>query len=164
MKILILVRHAHRDTTDREADNGLSPKGRVQVEQLLSYWRKAFKGERAVFLSSPKRRCLETVAPLADASGSRIRVTRAMIERQEGESAAALRRRARAFIEEWRAQPGQGITVACSHGDWLPLAIEAASGARVRLSKGGWAQIELDGAKSGRPSLTWLLQHFKRLA
>jgi phosphohistidine phosphatase SixA len=129
-KILILVRHAHRDKDEgRELDNGLSERGRRQARALTKFFAKAYPEANPVFLSSPKKRCRETLLkvesdPLLD-EGSNL----------EGRVAK--------FTAWWKTQ-GPQFTVACSHGDWLPVCIEALSGARVELKKGALAEIHLD--------------------
>jgi hypothetical protein len=60
------------------------------------------------------------------------------------------------FIQVW-IRSGPALTVACSHGDWLPYAVEIATGARVAFKKGAWAEIELLEA-DGLPVLRNLIQ------
>jgi hypothetical protein len=68
-------------------------------------------------------------------------------------------RRAERFISQWRSGT-EPLVVACSHGDWLPVALQAATGARASLKKGGWAEIRLEPGK--QPELRWLLQGFRK--
>lgn len=150
-KVLLIIRHAHRDKDrGREVDNGLSAKGRRQAAWGADYFRHHFSG-RARFISSPKLRCLETLLPIA--RRARIEVS-SLLDEGRG-----LRRRARAFLRQWRASR-QGLTVISSHGDLIPALLEAASGAPVELAKGGWAILE---EIDGRVRLTWILQSFEDL-
>lgn len=165
-KTLVLIRHAHRDTTYRAADNGLSDKGKKQAASLLKYYLKAFPAEECEALprifSSPKRRCTETVAPIAKEAGVRVEVSDEFVEQRPDEDQAAFRRRAQRFIDKWIADKSTGLTLVCSHGDWLPAVLEAATGARAELKKGAWAEVVL--GERGKPRLEWLIQGFKNRA
>ena len=159
-KTLVLIRHAHRDTTHRSADNGLSEKGQKQAAALLRYYLKAFADDKPRIFSSPKRRCTETVIGIAREQGVRIETSSEFVEQQPGESLGDLRKRAERFIEKWRGEKNAApLTIVCSHGDWLPAALLAATGARGELKKGAWAEITQDGAEA--PCLEWLIQSFK---
>jgi broad specificity phosphatase PhoE len=163
-RVLILIRHAHRDTSDRSADNGLSAKGQSQARALLKHYLKAYPhrddGPVPRVLSSPKLRCVETVAPIAGRSEARLELDPLLGERRPGEDERAFKERAGQFIARWMAG-SDPITVACSHGDWLPVALHSATGAQVLLKKGGWAEIRI--SEGERPQLRWLIQSFKRL-
>ena len=65
LKKLILVRHAHRDTDVRTRDNGLSDKGKDQVKKLIEFGCERLKNEEVAFFTSPKKRCQETIGPVA---------------------------------------------------------------------------------------------------
>ena len=70
---LILVRHAHRDTSHgRERDNGLSPKGEKQAEFLAAHFL-ASDRQPTLILTSRLRRAIETAQILADALGCPMR-------------------------------------------------------------------------------------------
>lgn len=73
--IWILIRHAHRDTADRAQDNGLSKKGREQAKRLRKYFEERFpEGEGdLVLVTSPKKRCVETIEPIAESCTSEAR-------------------------------------------------------------------------------------------
>src|SRR5688572_21096846 len=65
LKILFIVRHAHRDTdAGRERDNGLDKKGRIQAVELVRFFEKLSMPTRPVLASSRLKRCVETLEPL----------------------------------------------------------------------------------------------------
>ncbi len=142
-KRLILVRHAHRDTSDRALDNGLSPKGETQAAGLLKVFRKRFGKSRARVLSSPKRRCVETLRPTARHAGTFVRRDLRLDEQNPDESDLQFLRRVEAFCEWWKDE-GPDLLVVCSHGDWLPLAVELLTGRVVDLKKSGFVELTFD--------------------
>jgi 8-oxo-(d)GTP phosphatase len=102
--VIFLVRHAHAGTrpawAGADADRPLSPQGYREAEALV-----ALLADRAVtrVLSSPRERCLATVAPLAAARGLPVECDPRLDE-------AAVPGEARALLEA--ATPG---TVLCTH-------------------------------------------------
>ena len=152
--ILLVVRHAHRDkSAGRAEDNGISPKGRKQAMRLLEHFKKEFPGLHAPalkVLSSPKKRCVETVQPLAEAGKTKVHTSGLLDE------GAELEDRARKYLTEWKRE-GSGVTVICSHGDWIPLFLELATGVPTDLAKGGCAQLE---NVDGKFVITRLIQEF----
>jgi 8-oxo-dGTP diphosphatase len=157
-KTLVLIRHAHRDTTRREADNGLSDKGRKQAAALAKHFARMFPEETSPkILSSPKLRCVETVTPIARlGDGRKIQASQALLERGARESQAAFEKRIRGFLEWWKTE-GPAVTVACSHGDWLPEALRLLTGANVEFRKGAWVELGLSG---GTSTIRWVIQRF----
>ena len=148
MSALILVRHAHRELSDPGADNGLSKKGREQSRRLLAYFKRRIgKNERVTLLSSPKRRCLETLAPLESYLGCKTLVSDLLVEQKNRESPAAFRARISRALDGIVAsrEKSRRLIVLCSHGDWLPIALKRLCGANAELKKGGLAEIE-DGS------------------
>lgn len=152
MKQLIFIRHAHRDTDNRESDNGLSEKGQKQALLLAQYWEKKLKGMPCTLLSSPKKRCQETLAPLASALGVKVKTCKELDEATASEGEVKFNRRVRDFLKDWQESP---LTLACSHGDWIPQAIAIATGEIVSLKKGAFAVIELGEKK---PKLVSVVQ------
>lgn len=145
-KTLILVRHAHRETgLGRERDNGLSEKGREQAELLQDLFKKAHPGQTARLVSSPKKRCLETLAPLARMLRVEVEEDPTLLE--SGETPGSLESRADRFFADWvgRTEP---ITIACSHGDWIPEFLERYATVQTDVKKGSWAELEYDASKS----------------
>lgn len=152
---LIIVRHAHRDKTKgRERDNGISKKGRKQSLNIRTFYRNRFgKGVDAVLWTSPKKRCYETLQPLSEYLGTDIEVHSELDEIQNGESYSAFQRRIETFLNNWKKSK-EPITVACSHGDWIPTLTKKLIGLDIGLAKGGW--IEIEGTKN--PKLIWICQ------
>jgi 8-oxo-(d)GTP phosphatase len=153
-KTLILLRHAHRDVADRRRDNGLSRRGRRQARRVLRFYKSRFGRAGALILSSPKKRCRQTVEPLARLAGAAVKNDPRLLERRPAESARAFRARAAVFMRWWIAE-APALTVACSHGEWIPAAVRAAAGAPVELKKGGWLELT---EEAGKVRLVWVLQ------
>lgn len=150
-KTLILVRHAHRfKSSGRSADNGLSPKGHKQALKIKKHFKKVFPLARPLLISSPKKRCVETILPLVNGDKSKVRLTGLLDE------GGALELNSHAFMNWWTKE-APPLVVACSHGDVLPVLVEMLTGANTDLKKGAWAEVELDGGVS---RLTWLIQEF----
>lgn len=149
---LIVVRHAHRDKSEgKDVDNGLSSKGKKQASKIFEHFKKEFAGvHSARILSSPKKRCVETVQPIAEALKTKVHTSSLLDEGPELED------RARKFLADWKRE-GSGIAVICSHGDWIPLFLELATGVPTDLAKGGWAQVE---TVEGKLVITRLIQEF----
>ncbi len=143
-KTLILVRHAHRDKSrGRSLDNGLSPKGRKQRQEFEHHWEKKLAKREVAFISSPKRRCTETVETLAAGLGLPVRVSPLLDEQREDlkESAGRFRGRLKRFLTWWEKK-GPPCVVACSHGDWIPEFMKLATGEGEELGKGDWVVLE----------------------
>lgn len=157
MKRLILIRHAHRNTDDRLRDNGLSEKGLEQVKKLVKFAQTRIDDEdfkRIVFFTSPKKRCQETIAPIAKSFDFKVEIEERLDEHGAAESSALYLARVDEFLDFWKYE-GPETTVVCSHGDWIPVAIERLTGARIGIKKAGWIEVEYT---SGECFLTWIVQ------
>lgn len=156
-KILIILRHAHRDKDLGAAvDNGLSEKGKKQALAAAEFFLARFGADqKALLLSSPKKRCQQTLAPLAKRLDLDIQVLPCLNEAQR---AAQLDQNIDEFRYFWD-QSSEPIVVICSHGDWIPRYLERVTGVATQLSKGAWAQLERDEWHQ-KPQLTWLIQSF----
>lgn len=161
-KKLIFIRHAHRDVTDRGLDNGLTDKGRTQAKALAKFFEGRFKkqlGDNDIWLlSSPKRRCLETLAGVSKICSREIDIHPGLGEHGPQESFEAYLKRIDAFLGEWRSSSPE-ITLACSHGDWIPAALKRTLQLDVEVKKGSWTELEL--CDSGEFRLRWMVQNFK---
>lgn len=151
-KTLILVRHAHRDKGLGD-DNGLSERGQRQAKRICARVESHLKEDSgdasiAVF-SSPKRRCIETVAPLAQKLNIQVETMKLLDE------GSRLEERVEEFFKWWIREAPQ-VTIACSHGDWIPCCILRMTGARVDLKKGAIAEIS---GPSAAPLLMGLIQN-----
>jgi len=139
-KTLILVRHAHRDTSDKNADNGLSDRGKKQAKIFSDTIEKMHKKSKPLFLSSPKQRCVETLEPLAEFFDVKIKVHPELDEQADHETPSQFKKRVVRFVTEWKNDFPE-LTIACSHGDWLPFAVEELIGVTADFEKGGWAEF-----------------------
>lgn len=138
-KRLLIIRHAHRDKPFGSSfDNGLSLKGIKQAEELRDRFEEKLTDRNPDFISSPKKRCIETVQPLCDALGKKLEVS-ALLD--EGENLEA---RVRQFCDVWKKR-GPLHTVVCSHGDWIPVCVDFLTGRQLDIEKAGWIEVELDG-------------------
>lgn len=154
-KTLILVRHAHRDTSLRSLDNGLSEKGHAQARELSDYLQKQCEtGEKPLLLSSAKIRCIETLEPLAQALNIELRTDDLLMEQLPHESEQDMGMRIDQFISKWETEMPK-LVIACSHGDWLPVAIDQMTGQFVDLPKGSCIEISYDGQKSKLSKPLW---------
>lgn len=160
-KRLILVRHAHRDNTMRQLDNGLSDKGFDQAKYIKRYFTARFGDEEIKeslwLVSSPKIRCVETLLPLSKALGRPVDSHPQLNEGEMGEGGRAMEARVQNFLKEWK-QSKVETTVACSHGDWLPIAFHQLLGIYLEPKKGSWFEIEWE---SDRPELVSYIPSFK---
>lgn len=164
VKTLVLIRHAHRDTSARELDNGLDEKGREQAKCIKRFFADRFqKGEADAGLwlvSSPKLRCVETLNPLAKALEREVDVHPGLDEQSFKESSEVFEKRVATFLAEWAKSPA-ALTVLCSHGDWLPLATQRLmKGLNFDFRKGAWVELEWD---TGVSTLKWCIPSFKTL-
>jgi broad specificity phosphatase PhoE len=127
---LVLMRHAARDFSE----DGLSREGKSQSARLNEILASKGLPKPALIESSPKRRTLETLRPLADAIGGTVIVNSNLDERSTNESSKNFDSRVKKFcdeLDEWamNAQRAQSqnspvTRVACSHLDWLEAAAQ----------------------------------------
>lgn len=161
VKTLILIRHGHRDNSVRTIDNGLSDKGREQAKYIKRFFTSRFQDadlkQGVWFASSPKLRCMETLLPTAKAFNRDVDAHPLLDEQMSKEPAGRLEERVQAFLKEW-SKSDVGVTVASSHGDWLPLAMFHLTGLHFDPKKGSWFEIEW---MAGRASLKWNVPTFK---
>lgn len=153
-KRLVLIRHAHRNNDEPLKDNGLSEKGEEQVKKLVKFARNRLEGSTPSFYSSPKKRCQETLGPVAKDLGFKMQTEERLTEHGTTESTPLYLARIDEFLDFWKYD-GPETTVICSHGDWIPIAVQKLTGAKVGLRKAGWCEIEYT---AGESYLTWLVQ------
>lgn len=146
-RCLVIIRHAHRNK--RYLDNGLSQKGKKQTVALMKYFRIMYKKKNITILSSPKRRCVETVEPLSQLQKKAIVITKDLDE------GGSLARNVSRFFRAWKKKTSE-LTVICSHGDWISQALRAWTGASVELSKGGLIELRLN---KGQMTIERILQN-----
>lgn len=162
-KTLVLVRHAHRDNSKREVDNGLDEKGREQAKAVKKFFTERFSKadlETGLWLvSSPKIRCVETLQPIAKAMDASVDVHPGLDEQSARENLKAFEARIQSFLREWM-ESKVGLTVLCSHGDWLPLATQQLLGIPQSFKKGAWLEVDWNSANA---ELRWYIPSFKPL-
>jgi broad specificity phosphatase PhoE len=139
---IIFVRHGHRDKPVPDADNGLSPKGRKQVEELVTKYEEGKLPKAKLFWTSPKIRCQETVRSLSEVALSHLVVEKLLDEQGPNESRGEFSQRIAKLLKKV-SEVKQNIYL-CSHGDVIPEAIDALTGHQVDLSKGQVAIITND--------------------
>lgn len=139
-KTLLVIRHAHRNKNLTSSDNGLSEKGEKQAKNLSKYFENSFTPKNFRFLSSPKKRCLETIEPLAKTGKREIKIIPML---DEGGNIEA---KTKAFLD-WYRKSKRPFLAICSHGDWIPLFLEKATGIPVALNKGAMAELILEDEK-----------------
>ena len=148
-KVLILIRHAHRDKKGgRDSDNGLSSMGKKQAQNILKHFERNFAKQTPILLCSPKKRCMETVEPIARKLDCPMQISFILDE------GGNIEQKVKSF-EKWWHEEGPELTVACSHGDWLPVCLKKLTGVRSDMAKGGWAEIRFN---NGKPVLISLLE------
>jgi 8-oxo-(d)GTP phosphatase len=158
VKTLVIIRHAHRNKPHgNEGDDGLSRKGQRQARRARDYYKERYGKAKPELLSSAKRRCTETLDPIAEITGTEVVISPLLMEQggiDKAENFAAAQKRVRQFCEEWRSSKKK-LTVVSSHGDLIPEILKYLTGANADLKKGGWAEIICE---SETPCLNWLLQ------
>jgi broad specificity phosphatase PhoE len=156
-KTLIILRHAHRDISNRNLDNGISDKGRHQAKRSSDFFEKRYQEHWPLLLSSSRKRCLETLTPLAKRFDLRIQENARLLEQLPSEDHATFVSRIHQFFEWW-LQEQEMLMVICTHGDWISVAMEYLFNMRGNFKKGCWVELQ---AKENKISLTWLIQSFK---
>ncbi len=151
---LVLIRHAHRDTEVHSLDNGLSEKGKVQAKRVAKYFEQFLKDEKVQLLTSPKKRCQETIAPLAKDLKATVTIDPRLVETAAFEADSDLRDRIQSFISDWKTSKDE-TWIICSHGDWIPKLIHEMFNVFVPLKKAGFVIVEGVGKED---SMTWLCQ------
>lgn len=146
-KTIILIRHAHRDTTDRELDNGLSDKGFKQVDILKKWLPEKIKNlepSAVISITSPKKRCIETITPVARRTLSSVEVWDDLDEQTSDENHEKFWERIERTIQKIHKR-SEDVVVVCSHGDYLPLFIFHLLGVKLELNKAGVCALDVDG-------------------
>ncbi len=137
---LLIVRHAHRDKPRGSLfDNGLSGKGKKQAKQLVKFYGTVLrkKKNQVVFLSSPKKRAVETLMPLAKKLKKEIFPCEFINEGpktfQDLEGIVSL-------INHYSSDKDMRL-VLCSHGDTIPWLTKLLIGTTFKLEKGGCVEL-----------------------
>ncbi|MGA0863715.1 MAG: SixA phosphatase family protein [Ilumatobacteraceae bacterium] len=145
---VLLVRHAKAGDRSRwsgdDQERPLSAPGREQAEALVA----AIGHTPTLLVSSPYRRCIETLEPLGHAHGLLVGTDERLAEDGDLEPA----------LELLAAIPDGAVL--CSHGDMIPMVIDALirrglelTNAVPAVKKGSWFALERDGVSWTRA--TW---------
>ncbi|MDZ4677502.1 MAG: phosphoglycerate mutase family protein [Oligoflexia bacterium] len=133
VKTIVVLRHAHRDTTLRSTDNGLSPKGREQVQKLIQTYKKGELPKGVQFWSSPKIRCQETIEPLCQSHDIKLKIEPLLNEQTDTESSKEFNKRIDVLAQKVKSV--DDTLYVCSHGDVIPELIQNLTGYSVDLRK-----------------------------
>jgi 8-oxo-dGTP diphosphatase len=138
---LLLIRHSHagsrKDWNGDDALRPLSPKGRRQAASLVTQL-EPWAPSRV--LSSPYRRCIETVKPLADELGLKVEP---LDELAEGAGHAAV-----ALIRSLN----DSHVALCTHGDVIP---------EILVALADEDRLDLGPAPRQAKGSTWILESKK---
>lgn len=155
---LFLIRHAHRETFDYQTDNGLSEKGLAQAERLKAYFLPII-GEINQFelLSSPRLRCIQTLNPVGQSLETSVRVNPLLEEKRAGENHSEFSERIQKFFNEWENSECD-CSLACSHGDWIPTALDKIFDVDTHIKKAGFVEITYKDFQYQLASITQKLE------
>ncbi len=128
---IFLIRHANagrRQPGAQDRERPLDESGIAQAARIRDHLHDA--GIKQV-VSSPARRCIETVIPLAQELGLSVEVDDALWEGHGAASAMALLTRA--------SSAGHSVAL-CSHGDVIPMVLDTLAARGVELRGVGCAK------------------------
>ena len=143
MKTIVVLRHAHRNSTFQQEDNDLSERGQEQVSDLVEDYLEGLMPSGNQFLSSPKKRCIQTLQPLAEVAKKDLEVFRPLDEQTSAEGKSDFLQRIESLANNLKQRPG--VTYICTHGDVIPELLNHLCGFHIDISKGDYLIIENDG-------------------
>jgi broad specificity phosphatase PhoE len=129
--MIYFMRHAHRDTEDPGADNGLSEKGWEQCDDLVRYFRKHVPTLDQA-RSSPKMRCMQTTEFVAKQYKLTVSEDWALHE-SAGDSDREFRDRILKLLEKLQSEKKNLLLG--THGDVLDVVLRWA-GQKGEIKKG----------------------------
>lgn len=138
----IFLRHAHRDTSDKNLDNGLSPRGIRQGKRLEEWIKKNHPFVLEHVFSSPKKRCLETAQFVCKVLNLKLEVLTELDEQNPFETEKEFKKRIQRLIE---SSSFLNQSLFCSHGDVLPEIGQILGKPHLSIEKGNLF-IEINGA------------------
>lgn len=141
-KILILCRHGDREVVSAGVDSGISESGRIQAQALATTFAKKFSGQTPLVLSSPRLRCQQTLKPLATLTHSPVKIDPLLSERNSAETQHVFIMRVASFLDQIR-ESQEPLIISCSHGDWIPTAVDLWTGQWVDVLRGSWIELEV---------------------
>lgn len=146
-RLVVLVRHAdalaRASWTDDDGARPLTAKGERQAEALAGDLAEPTPDR---LVSSPARRCTDTLAPLAARAGLPLEHAAPLAEGGDPDEALA-------YLLGLAAGPGAGPIVACSHGDVVDGLVHRLLAAGARLDVLDGRPVALGTPKGGRWSL-----------
>ena len=106
---------------------------------------KDFATGKVLWLTSPKMRCQQTLAPLDHLlSEQSPQVDPRLDEAAFGESDEDFTQRIEGFIQDMSRQEATWVFI-CSHGDWLPIALDYVGGQALPMKKAAWVEYTMLG-------------------
>lgn len=128
---LFVVRHAHAgrrsNWTGDDRTRPLSDRGELQAKSLAATIdQHRPKGSAPRILASPARRCVQTVQPLAAQVGGQVVEDVRLFEGAGRDEIATL------LDDVTATSDGGDVTVACSHGDVIPILLDLLVGAGMQ--------------------------------
>lgn len=150
MKLLILLRHSQRDPQDHSSDGGLSIEGWNQSRRTQKKLLEKLHSPPVRLISSPKRRCQESLQAFSEELGISIEIDQDLDEQGASEDSTSFRSRVQSFIEKFKGLKEDPVLI-CSHGDWIPEAIYECTHLITEIKQGGWAELSHENGK-------WILQ------
>ena len=154
-KQIFFIRHGHA----HQGHNGdpdlraLSEKGKLQALESAEFLARAIDPDRLQTIdlySSPKLRCLETMAPISDKLGVKLLQTPLLTETHYDESTSAFIGRIQEFIARW-LRSSASTAIACTHSDVIPEAVRLMT--RIDIHGVKNAGIYEIGTTSGKSEL-----------
>jgi broad specificity phosphatase PhoE len=131
---IVVVRHAHRHKLEPDEDNGISEKGEEQVKELVESFRQGRLPLAKEFWSSPKKRCVQTLEPMAAVALQKVKIEKLLDEQSHKESSREFGGRIASLVE--KLQKASETLYISSHGDVIPEMINEMTGYHVDLRKG----------------------------
>ena len=151
-KRVVLIRHGHRQVNAFDRDNALSEEGERQAVLLRDFYARRFgRPLRSPRLYvSPKLRCRQTLLPLERYLGISSSIDDGLDE--SGNHSYSLAERVEHVLKRTLSGP-DALTILCSHGDWIPVAVQQLVGLYLDPAKGSWTEFSVN--PDGRAELQW---------
>lgn len=128
-------------------DNGLSRKGKAQAKALKRFFSSVDLEGSVALMSSPKKRCVETLIPLSRLLKKPVSISPLLDDFSfQGERETDLKKRVLKFLRSVARMNKDNFVISC-HGDFIPVVLQSLLGIEASLAKGGLAEIVLEGPK-----------------
>jgi broad specificity phosphatase PhoE len=116
---LILLRHASREHGP-SGNPGLNARGKMEAVTLIEQLQPHLPNSLAdlALLTSPKRRAIETLAPLSQALSIVPEIQQNLDERMLDENGSAFAKRITHLLKQIETTQ-KSVTILCTHADWL---------------------------------------------